>query len=154
MLAACTMPTNSATPEKSEGDQLPVLNERVFNQCPAPTKAAAATLYTEDQWQTERALPELSQTRRINWPVDFVSQSVIRYSMGTRPSLGFGVKRDGPIRVQDNVVVLTVTESKPAPGAIVATALTTPCIYAQIDAAGLTGVRVINGDGMVLAESR
>lgn len=154
MLSACTLPTNSATPEKSEGTLVTVMNERVFGQCPSPSQEPLATLYAERDWQQERALPELSQTRKIDWPVDFATDSVVRYSMGTKPSLGYGVKRDGPIRVRDNVAVVTVSETAPAPGAIVATALTTPCLYVQIEAAGLTGVRVIDSDGNVLAESR
>ena len=147
------MPTNSATPEKSSGKPVQMLAERVFTQCPSPSQDAAAIIYTESQWRQERSLPELTASREINWKVDFASQSVIRYTMGSKPTLGYSVRRDGPVYVGANTAVLTVIESAPKPGAIAATALTMPCVYVQIAASGITELKVVNVDGDLLAQS-
>jgi hypothetical protein len=152
-LAACTMPTNSATPEKSSGEPVELLAERVFNDCPSPSREAAATLYSESDWKQERSLPELNTSREINWQVDFANQSVIRYTMGSKPTLGYSVRRDGPVYVRGNTVVLTVIETAPKAGTIAATALTTPCVYVQLAAKGLSKLKVVNVEGQTLAES-
>lgn len=130
-----------------------MLAERVFSQCPSPSQDAAAILYGESQWQQERSLPELTASRKIDWDVDFASQSVIRYTMGSKPTLGYSVRRDGPVYVQGSTAVLTVIETAPRPGTIAATALTMPCVYVQIAASGLTKLKVVNADGEMLAQS-
>ena len=129
------------------------MNEREFNDCPSPSQDAAATLYSESQWQQERALPELTSSRKIEWDVDFTGQSVIRYTMGSKPTLGYAVRRSGDVYLRGRTVVLTVIESAPKPGTIAATALTTPCVYLQLGTAQIDKLTVINADGQVLAES-
>lgn len=147
------MPTNSATPEKSSGKPVEIATERVFNDCPSPSQDAAATVYSESQWQAERALPELTASRKIDWDVNFATQSVVRYTMGTKPTLGYSVRRDGPVYVQGSTALLTVIETAPKPGTIAATALTTPCVYVLLSTAGVQKLRVVNAEDDVLAES-
>jgi hypothetical protein len=82
---------------------------------------------------------------------DFERDAVLLVSMGQQRSAGYAVELARPVAlVKDEVAGLQVNLRRPAPGAMTAQVLTSPCLVVKLPREGLAEVRVADGDGKIL----
>jgi hypothetical protein len=86
------------------------------------------------------------------FPVDFSQQGVVLVSVGQRPTAGYAISLAAPgAEVKDGVATLTVKLEEPAPGAVLAQVVTSPCLLVALPREGLREVRVVDSAGAVRA---
>jgi hypothetical protein len=82
---------------------------------------------------------------------DFEREAVLLVSMGQQRSAGYAVELARPVAlVKDEVAGLQVNLRRPAPGAMTAQVLTSPCLVVKLPREGLAEVRVVDVDGKAL----
>lgn len=87
-------------------------------------------------------------------PVDFRKEGVLAVYMGQRPTASYGLALHDPkVAIADGVGTVVVRLEQPAPGAIVAQVLTSPCLLVRMPKDGLSQVRVVDPAGTLLAEA-
>jgi len=83
--------------------------------------------------------------------LDFEREGVVLIGMGERRTGGHTVELASPVaRRTGRVAVVRVAFRSPAPGALVAQVITSPCLAVRLPRAGLDEVRVATEDGTVL----
>jgi len=78
---------------------------------------------------TELAIPVTDYETILN--IDFKKHNLVAYFMGEKPSSGFDVKVEN-FFVTDTKIELTITETMPAKGDLVANVLTAPYVFIAI----------------------
>lgn len=87
--------------------------------------------------------------------VDFSRSGVILVAMGQRPTAGYAISLAEPrAEVRDGVATLVVTLEEPAPDAMLAQVITSPCLLVSLPREGLREVRVVDAAGAVRAVAR
>nr|WP_297399716.1 protease complex subunit PrcB family protein [uncultured Marinobacter sp.] len=87
------------------------------------------------------ALPGRSLSLQALRTIDYQREHIVLASIGQKPTGGFGVTLAGSELV-DDTLELTVKVTEPAPGTLVAQALTTPCAVIAVTASGWREVRI------------
>jgi hypothetical protein len=84
--------------------------------------------------------------------IDFAKEGVLAVSMGQRPTAGYGLAlQDDTVTIADGVGTVVVRFEEPAPGAILAQVLTSPCLLVRLPKQGLREVRVVDPAGVLRA---
>ena len=84
--------------------------------------------------------------------VDLSREGVLAISMGTRPTAGYALAlHETAVAVADGVATVVVRFDEPAPGAMLAQVLTSPCLLVRIPRDGLREVRVVDPAGVARA---
>jgi len=87
--------------------------------------------------------------------VDFSRDAVLAVSMGRRPTAGHSVYLHEPaVTIADGVATVVVRLETPAPGAMLAQVVTSPCLLLRIARDGIREVRVVDPAGAELARAR
>lgn len=82
---------------------------------------------------------------------DFEGAAVLLVASGQRPTAGHAVELLAPrAPVKDGVAVVQVALRAPAPGAVAAQVVTSPCLVVAVPRAGLAEVKVADGERAVL----
>jgi hypothetical protein len=114
---------------------------------------------TSARWiGSEAALREaLAAEGRLGAPaaapaIDFGREGVVLFAMGRRPTAGYAIALAEPVaRVKDGVATIVVRLDRPAPGAMLAQVVTSPCLAVRLPREGLREVRVVDPAGALLA---
>jgi hypothetical protein len=87
-------------------------------------------------------------------PVDFAKEGVVLVGMGSRPTAGYALTLSADrAEVKDGVATIAVRFEEPAPGAMLAQMLTSPCLLVALPREGLREVRVVDASGAVRART-
>jgi len=85
-------------------------------------------------------------------PIDFAREGVLAVYMGQRPTAGYGLALHDPtVAIAGGVGTVVVRFEEPAPGAMVAQVLTSPCLLLRLPREDLREVRVVDPAGAVRA---
>lgn len=90
-------------------------------------------------------------THRLGPPtfpeVDFDERGVLLVLMGKRQTAGYGLALAEPGALTDGVARVTLEWRQPAPDAMTAQVLTSPCVMVSLPSAGLERIDVYDQDG-------
>ena len=139
-LNACNMPavseTSSTTQESTTKDASApaLLDVESFAICPDGSRQSGLNLIGDPKsWQvfvdsTQQRAPALAQ-----WKPNFSSARIVLVRLGAKSSAGYDIKAvDAKLKRENDELMLTVQTSKPAPGSLSATVLTSPCLVVSI----------------------
>lgn len=85
-------------------------------------------------------------------PVDFPREGVLVVSMGSRPTTGYALALQEPaVVVADGVATVVVRFEEPAPGAILAQVVTSPCLLVRIPRERTRMFHVVDTSGRLRA---
>ncbi|MEE8574100.1 MAG: protease complex subunit PrcB family protein [Thermodesulfobacteriota bacterium] len=86
--------------------------------------------------------------------IDFKKNGVLLIEMGSRPTAGYAVESSNKgVRVIGSLVEVNTHWIKPAPGAILAQIITSPCLMISFTASEYSIIRVIDQKGDIKAET-
>jgi hypothetical protein len=84
--------------------------------------------------------------------VDFARDGVVLVAMGRRSTAGYALAlASRRAEVKGGVATLSVRFEEPAPGAVLAQVVTSPCLLVALPRKGLREVRVVDAGGVVRA---
>jgi hypothetical protein len=101
--------------------------------CPWSAVGPVARVLTSAQQWSEVVFK--AEEVALNAPVDWQTQDVLVFALGTQPHLGVTVKlakRPSPLRLQGEIARLQVQLLTPPPGSNVAMARARPCVMAVV----------------------
>jgi hypothetical protein len=101
--------------------------------CPWSVAGPVARVLTSAQQWSEVVFK--AEEVALNAPVDWQTQDVLVFALGTQPHLGVSVKlakRPPPLRLQGEIARLQVQVLTPPPGSNVAMARARPCVMAVV----------------------
>lgn len=145
-LAACSVPVDEPGGRGNVDKQQPVVivNEQAFSNCPAYSPTESLTVFDLTNWSDHTRGAVLRPNQLGQWDPDFSSSTVLRFTLGRKPTLGYGVRSAPGITVVRGELRVPVEISEPAKGAIVGQALTDPCMYLQVTGTGYKAVSIID----------
>jgi hypothetical protein len=145
-LTLAALASACAHPPRMGDTPVPVLQQRHATQCPWPGEGAALF---DDEAAWRRALGEAAASV-FEAPVDWAGQRVLAYSMGTQPSLGYGIELLAAQVVQRGEVLrLPVRLQRPSPDRMHGAALTQPCLFVVVPKGSWRTLEVRDADGDV-----
>ncbi len=115
----------------------PIASSTSHTLCPWAAGAGSATpvarvLSSAQQWAE---VIFKTEDVALQAPIDWQTQDVLLFALGTQPHLGVSVKlspRKPPLRIHGHTAKLEVQVARPPPGSIVATAQSQPCVMAVV----------------------
>jgi hypothetical protein len=131
VLTACN---TSALSDTTGASQVALIKVESFAICPDNSRDSGVKLIDNAKaWQafvdsaTQRA-PGLSE-----WKPNFATSRMVLVKLGSKPSAGYGVNAiDAKFKPAGDELVLTVQSTKPEPGSLNASVLTSPCLLANL----------------------
>jgi PrcB C-terminal len=151
-ITACSAPASSSGTSAADGASgqntgaVGVTKAESFPICPDGSRESGLNLIDDAKsWQafvrsTSQRAPSL-----IDWKPNFVNSRVILVRLGSKSSAGYGVKvGSAKWTASDSEVVLSVHTSKPAPGSLNASLLTSPCLVVHIAHASFKTLKVVD----------
>lgn len=116
------------------------------------TRESAAARWITDADELE-AIRQQFGSYRLGPPtlpeVDFERHGVLLVLMGKRPTSGYGLALPevDAARIADGVVRVTLEWRQPAPDALTAQVLTSPCVMVRLPSAGVERIEVYDQNG-------
>ncbi len=92
----------------------------------------------------------------INLPaLDFQHEIVLLVEMGQRPTLGYGLELTGTddLRISQDQAQLTLDWSHPPADALVAQAISSPCLLLKLERGNYTSIQILDGQGIIKAST-
>jgi hypothetical protein len=87
--------------------------------------------------------------------VDFEHDGVLLVHMGRKPTSGYGIEiASKQIEIQDQIAMMRVRWIEPAKGRILPQMITNPCVMIRMTKGSYTGIRVVDQNGIVRAETK
>jgi len=84
--------------------------------------------------------------------LDFAKDAVVLVAAGRKPTAGFGVDLAAPkAAAKGGVAALQIRLTRPAPAALVAQVVTSPCLVVRLAREGLTEIQVIDWEKEAIA---
>ncbi|MEZ5738116.1 MAG: protease complex subunit PrcB family protein [Burkholderiaceae bacterium] len=121
---------------------LTLLREQSFDNCPVPAHGVAAQVIAAGDWPAH--LAGVPGHPLADWSVPGDASRVF-VSAGDQPSQGYRIALWPPVQRIDGVLRVQVRLVAPPPGAFVAMALSSPCLYLLVQGQG-DQLRVDFGD--------
>ena len=154
LLPACaTQHSPAGTGAATQGDE--VLVELVFNsgQCGGAAREAALTRLDATALAAFVARHEARGGSFDAGALDPQRETILLVEMGQKPTAGYGLGlAEMPARLVGTTLEIPFRWSEPAPGAITAQVLTSPCVLLRLDAGEARSVRIVDEQGRVLLE--
>lgn len=146
VLAGCATATPNTTGAAPVTKQVPivVIHEQAFTNCPAYSPARSLTVYDRQTWADHVRTAVLQPSRLAQWNPDFDRSTTLRFTLGQKPTLGYGVQSAAGIQVVNQELRIPVQLSVPAQGAIVGQALTDPCVYLHVTGVDYKAVSIVD----------
>lgn len=118
-----------------------VLARHPFARCPLVQGGEAQGLVQLERAEDWSARVGVSEAEVFRAPVDWSAQRVLVVTLGTQPSGGHALALpDTRLPVRKGVLEMAVTHQRPGPDAMVTQALTSPCLFVQVQRAGWSRV--------------
>jgi hypothetical protein len=77
---------------------------------------------------------------------------LVAVSLGQRPTAGYSLRVHGAAHLEDGVLTLRISETRPGPADMVAQVITHPCVVVSVPARGIERIRVIGTDRSPIGE--
>jgi hypothetical protein len=135
--------------------EVPVEVVRAASQCGGEGEGVTVRRVASDQeLRGEARVDQIRGAARpeLEGPApDFEREAVLLVSMGQQRSAGYAVELARPVAlVKGDVAGVQVNLRRPAPGAMTAQVLTSPCLMVKLPREGLAEVKVADADGKIL----
>ncbi len=145
-LSACTGPVSDVGGGQTAVKERPIviINEQSFANCPAYSPTESLTVFDVTNWAGHTRGAVLRPNKLAQWNPDFSSSTVLRFTLGQKPTLGYGVQSAPGIKSVRGELRIPVEIVEPAKGAIVGQAITDPCMYLQVTGTGYSAVSVFD----------
>jgi hypothetical protein len=154
LLPACaTQHPPAGTGAATHGDEVVV--ELVFNSGLCGGAAREAALTRLDATALADFVARLA-SRGASFDagaLDPQRDTLLLAEMGQKPTAGYGLQlAEMPARLVGTTLEIPFRWSEPAPGAITAQVLTSPCVLLRVDADDARSVRIVDEQGQLLLE--
>jgi hypothetical protein len=154
LLPACaTQHPPAGTAVTTQGDEVSV--ELVFNSGLCGRAAREAALTRLDATTLADFVARLAShgVRFDAAALDPQRDAILLVEMGQKPTAGYGLRlSEMPARRVGTTLEIPFRWSEPAPGAITAQVVTSPCVLLRVDAGDARSVRIVDEQGQVLLE--
>ncbi len=150
-LTACNVPalpdgTNAANGSTGQNTgRISVSKAESFSICPDGSRESGLMLIDDAKsWQAFVKSTTQSAPNLADWRPDFVNSRVVLIRFGGKTSAGYGVRVGEAKWTADSGIVLSVRTSKPQPGSLNASILTSPCLLVNIAQATFKSLIVVD----------
>jgi hypothetical protein len=130
-LAACN---TSALSDTTGASQVALIKVESFEICPDNSRDSGVKLIDNAKaWQGFVDSAAQRAPGLADWKPNFATSRVVLVKLGSKPSAGYGVNAiDAKFKPASDELVLTVQSTKPEPGSLNASVLTSPCLLANL----------------------
>ncbi len=130
-LAACN---TSALSDTTGATPVALVKVESFAICPDDTRDSGVKLLDSAKaWQGFVDSAAQRAPGLVEWKPNFASSRMVLVKLGSKPSAGFSVNAiDAKFKPGSDELILTVQSTKPEPGNLNASVLTSPCLLANL----------------------
>jgi hypothetical protein len=155
LVAGCSMmPSEAAQGGATPGSKsahVVTINDATFNNCPAFAPEQAITVFDSPAWAEHVRVAVLQPNKLNTWQPDLSISTLVRYTLGSRPSAGYTVRIDGKITNERGVLTIPVKQTEPRKGMVTASVITSPCLYVQVSGSEYRSISIVDSaSGKVL----
>jgi PrcB C-terminal len=122
-----------------------IIRTESYAICPDAQLAPNALLVTNaSSWNTVLSRIDTKNSKLRDWQTSFSLNSVAIIKAGIRSSTGYGLSvHKAVINPQGSEVIITVSETKPNPGALNSALITSPCLVLELEGTGFQSLKII-----------
>jgi PrcB C-terminal len=137
----CNGLVNSA---KTNDRSVTIIRTESYAICPDTELAPIALLVTNaSSWNTLLSRIDNTNSELRDWQTSFSQNSVAIIKAGKKSSGGYGLSVHKAVtNLQGSEVIITVSETKPNPGALNSALVTSPCLILELEGASFQSLKI------------
>ena len=142
---------------KKEGRSITILHHESYTNCPDGSIESGLNLFDDARsWQGFVKASAQRAPQLVEWKPNFASSRVLVFRLGSKTSGGYSVRALEALQSsKDAELSLYVRSTHPQPGSLNTSAITAPCLVANLSNANFKSVSVIDSsDGTVLGKTQ